>query len=298
MTGEVGETAATGSTLHHFKGVDEHHLCMGIRLIFDPGKGTLMRVACFISGSGTNARKIIERSLESDSKYEVALVFTDVRDDRLDKRGEKRCRAKDISEEYGVAYECSDILDFYLSRGHKSKRDLSLRPEYDLTAQRKVEPYNVDVIALAGYMSIVTEPLMKRFEGRIVNVHPADLSVTEDGRRKFVGMQAVRDAILAGEPALYSTTHVVREKVDYGEILVRSEPVAVQLPEDVSVEHLRRDRKLLRRVAREHQNRLKEVGDWVIYPLTLRMIAEGRFAIDGMGNVYLDGVLVPHGFRL
>ena len=298
MKGEVGENAARALSSHYFKGVDTYHLYMGISLIFDPGRGTPMRVACFMSGSGTNARKIIERSLESDSKYEVALVFTDIRDNRLDKRGEKSCRAKEIAEEYGVAYECSDILDFYLSRGHRSKRDLSLRPEYDLTALGTIEPYDIDVIALAGYMSIVTGPLMKRFEGMIVNVHPADLSVTEDGRRKYVGMHAVRDAIHAGEPALYSTTHVVREKVDYGEILVRSEPVAVQLPEGVSLEHLRWDRKLLSRVAMEHQDKLKEAGDWVIYPLTLQMIAEGRFALDGRGNVYLDGVLAPNGFRL
>jgi len=257
-----------------------------------------MRVACFMSGSGTNARKIIERSLEADSAYRVVLIFTDVRDDRVDKRREKVCRAREIAEEYGVAYECSDILDFYRSRGRRSKRDLSLRPEYDLTVLRKVEPYGVDVIALAGYMSIVTRPLLERFDGRIMNVHPADLSVTDDGRRKYVGMHAVRDAILAGEPALYSTTHVVREEVDHGEILVRSEPVPVRLPEGVSLEDLRRDRKLLRRIAREHQSRLKERGDWVIYPLTLQMIAEGRFALDGRGNVYLDGVLAPHGFRL
>ncbi|MFQ6053057.1 MAG: phosphoribosylglycinamide formyltransferase, partial [Candidatus Bathyarchaeia archaeon] len=271
---------------------------MGIQPIFDPREGAPMRVACFMSGSGTNARKIIERSLERDSRYEVELIFADVRDDRLDREGEKACRAREIAEEYGVAYECSDILDFYRSKGRRSKRDLSLRPEYDLTILRKIDPYGIDVIALAGYMSIVSRPLLERYEGRIVNVHPADLSVMEDGRRKYVGLHAVRDAILAEEPALYSTTHVVREKVDFGEILVRSRPVPVRLPRGVSLEQLRQDRRRLRRIAGEHQDRLKEHGDWVIYPLTLQMIAEGRFALDGRGNVYLDGELVPHGFRL
>jgi len=271
---------------------------MGIRLIFDPSRGTPMRVACFMSGSGTNARKIIERSLEADSRYRVALIFTDVRDDRMGKAGEKACRAREIAEEYGGAYECSDILDFYLSMGHKSKRDLSLRPEYDLTILRKIKPHDIDVIALAGYMSIVTKTLLDRYEGRIVNVHPADLSITEGDHRKYVGLHAVRDVILGGEPALHSTTHVVREKVDYGEILVRSEIVPVQLPRGISLDQLRLERRLLRQVAQEHQNRLKERGDWVVYPLTLQMIAEGRVALDGRGNVYIDGVLAPHGLRL
>jgi len=266
--------------------------------IFDPGVGRRMRVACFMSGSGTNTRKIIERSRGEDAHYEVALIFTDVRDDRVDGSGEKRCRALDIAEEYGIPYECIDILDFYRSRGHRTKRDLSLRPLYDERVMRCIEPHGVDVIALAGYMSIITKPLLDRYRGRIVNVHPADLSVTEGGRRKYVGLHAVRDAILAGERCLYSTTHVVREKVDYGEILMRSKPVPVILPEGVALEDLRRDRALLERVARENQNRLKERGDWVIYPLTLQMIAEGRIALNGRGGVYIDGVLMPNGLRL
>ena len=271
---------------------------MDIKPIFDPVRKAPMRVACFMSGSGTNARKIIERSLKADSEYEVVLIFTDVRDDRRNKGGDKRCRARDIAEEYGIAYECLDIRDFYRSRGHKTRRDLSLRPVFDRMVLGKIAPYDVDVIALAGYMSIVTRPLLDGYEGRIANVHPADLSVTEDGHRKYAGMHAVRDAILEGEPSLYSTTHIVRDEVDHGEILVRSEPLAVELPEGLLLDQLRLDRRLLRRVAREHQDRLKERGDWVIYPLTLQMIAKGRFALNGRGNVYLDGKMAPQGLRL
>ncbi|MCW3992800.1 MAG: formyltransferase family protein [Candidatus Bathyarchaeota archaeon] len=275
-----------------------YHRDMGPHLIFDPSRGTPMRVACFMSGLGTNARRIIERSIEGASRYRVVVIFTDVRDDRRFKSGEKRCRAKDIAEEYGVAHECVDIRDFYRSRGRRMRRDLSLRPEFDLMVLVKIEPYDIDVIANAGYMSIMTEPLLDTYGGRILNVHPADLSVTEGGERKHVGMHAVRDAILAGERELRATTHVVRERVDYGEILVSSEPVGVELPEGVPLEHLRQDERMLRRVVGEHQRRLKERGDWVIYPLTLQMIAEGRFALDGRGNVYLDGVLAPRGLRL
>lgn len=269
-----------------------------VELIFDPTLNRPMRVACFMSGSGTNTRKIIERSLEGDVFYEVTLIFTDVRDDRIDKSGGKRCRALDIAEEYGIPYECIDILDFYRSRGHKTKRDLSLRPLYDGMIVRRIEPYGIDVIALAGYMSIITRPLLDRYPGRIVNVHPADLSKMEGDRRKYVGLHAVRDAILAGERYLYSTTHVVREKVDYGEILVRSKPVPVILPKDLAIDDLKRDRKLLERVVKENQNRLKERGDWVIYPFTLQLIAEGRIALDGKGGVYIDGVFMSNGLRL
>jgi folate-dependent phosphoribosylglycinamide formyltransferase PurN len=270
---------------------------MKVKPIFSPKKGRTMRVACFMSGSGTNARKIIERSLKPDSRYRVVLIFTDIRDDRLNRGGEKMCRAKDIALEYGIAYECVDIRDFYSSRGVK-RTDLSLRPKFDRLVVERIEPHGVDVIALAGYMSITTEPLLERYDGRILNVHPADLSIKEGGGRKYVGIHVVRDAILAGEGELRSSTHVVREKVDYGEVLVVSEPLPVTLPEGFDLEALVRDEGLLERVVDEHQDRLKEPGDWVIYPLTIQMIAEGRFALDGRGNVFLDSELKPNGLRL
>jgi folate-dependent phosphoribosylglycinamide formyltransferase PurN len=47
-------------------------------------------------------------------------------------------------------------MDFYTSRGHSSKKDLSLRPDFDKLVVRGLEKYKVDLIALAGYMSITT----------------------------------------------------------------------------------------------------------------------------------------------
>lgn len=257
-----------------------------------------MRVACFMSGSGTNTRKIIEHSLKKGSEYKVVLIFSDVRDNRLLRNDEKMCLALDIAKEHSIAYDFVDIRDFYHSKGHKTRRDLSLRPEFDLMVLKKLKTHNIDIIANAGYMSIITEPLLEVYEGRILNVHPADLSILEEDKRKYVGMHAVRDAIFAGEKELRSSTHVVRKKVDYGEILVISKPVNIILPEGIDLDTLNRKKELKRQVVREHQNMLKEKGDWIIYPLTLRMIAEGRFGLDGAGGVYIDGVKALYGFRL
>ena len=256
-----------------------------------------MRVACFVSGSGTNARRIIERSLEEDSRYEVSLIFTDVRDDRLRKSGKKRSKAKDIADEYGISYECEDIRDYYGEKGVK-RTDLSLRPEFDRLVVERVTPYGVDLVTLAGYMSITTRPLLEAYQGRMVNVHPADLSIMDGGERKFVGVHVVKDALLAGETELRASTHVVREKVDHGEIFVVSESVPVRIPKSVVLDELARDKKLLKVIVDEHQERLKKRGDWVIYPMTIQMIAEGRFALDGVGGVYVDGVSAPQGYRL
>jgi phosphoribosylglycinamide formyltransferase-1 len=265
--------------------------------IYRPEPGNYMRVACFMSGSGTNARRIIERSQMYGASFKVELIFTDVKDETLGRDGVKACRALDIAKEFGIEYKCVDIIDFYKSRGQTSKRDLSLRPDFDKLVVDAIEAHNIDLIALAGYMSITTIPLLDRYNGRIVNVHPADLSVMVDGERKYVGVNTVRDTILSGEKVLRATTHIVREKVDHGEILVISKPVEVRLPTGVTLEMLRDNRELLKTVVEEHQDRLKREGDWEIYPLTVQMIGEGRFALEN-DLVYLDGETLPNGLRL
>jgi phosphoribosylglycinamide formyltransferase-1 len=265
--------------------------------IYRPESGRLMRVACFMSGSGTNARKIIDRSLQHDSSYRVELIYTDVKDEALDREGKKACKAFDIAKEYGIAYECVDIMDFYKSHGHSSKKDLSLRPAFDRQVVAAIERHRLDIITLAGYMSITTMPLLDRYEGKMINVHPADLSIMANGERKYVGIHTVRDAIIGGEREIRASTHVVREKVDNGEILIVSKPVAVKFPQGVTLEGLRENKELQKSVVEEYQDRLKKEGDWVIYPLTVQMIGEGRFALD-QGIVYLDRKMLSGGLRL
>ena len=267
---------------------------MVITPIFDPSVGHRMRVALFISGSGTNGLRIIEKSKGEKSNFVVTLIFSDIRDTRTKRNGSKRSRAKDIAEKYGICYEYVDIRDFYKERGLK-RTDLSIRPDFDRLVLEKLAGYELDLLINAGYMSIMTPVLLNEYEGRMVNVHPADLSIMDGDRRKYVGIHVVEDAILSGDQKIFSTTHIVREEVDGGEMLVISAPVPVQL--NVPLEKLTDDKKLTKAVVSEHQTRLKEKGDWVVLPMTVHMISEGRFALGAEG-VYLDGKPVPNGYRL
>ena len=244
-----------------------------------------MRVAGFMSGSGTNLLKILERQAELERSpagcpFKVVVVFTD----------NPASNAARIAESWGVPLGVEDILAFYRSRGQGTKKDLSLRPEFDRRVLDVLAPYTVDTIVLAGYMSVVTTPILSAFAGRIVNVHPADLRILEGGRRKYTGDFAVRDAILAGERVLRATTHIVREEVDGGEILMVSAPVEVELPEGVGPDTFpwRDHRDLWNRIAGEHQERLKRKGDWEILPKTLERMALGRYSLDEEGRTYLD----------
>lgn len=258
---------------------------------FDPREaGRTMRVAAFMSGSGTNVLKLLEhaaalRQKEGDSPYKLVFIFSD--------RSDGSCAGERIARQSGIPYFSFDIRAFYRRRGIQrnvgSAGGLAARKEYDAVARKLVQAFAIDVIALGGYMSYLTLE-------RCVNVHPADLSIcSADGGRKYVGDNAVYDAIRAGERELRSSTIWTDAGVDAGPLLMVSEVLKVSLPEPL--EKLLKDRERFQAVVDEHQEQLKKIGDWKIFPRTIELIARGHFALDQENRVYFDGQAVPDGYR-
>jgi len=265
---------------------------MTIIPMFDTQRhGRPLRVAAFMSGSGTNIIKLIEKEKtlqerEGLSPFVVVFIFSD--------RSDGACNGEKIARERGIPYFSYDIRIFHQLRGLKrtaaTPEGLAARKEFDRVGATLISAFDIDIIALGGYMSYITLE-------RGVNVHPADLSIlTPDGKRRYVGDNAVFDAIAAGESVLRSSTLWTDQGVDTGPLLMVSEPLRVELPD--SLETLKRDREKLIRIADEHQDRLKEIGDWKIFPETVTMIAKGRFALDEQNQVYVDGKPVPDGYRM
>lgn len=265
---------------------------MKITPIFDPqASGRAMRVAAFMSGSGTNVIRLLEREKELENRrggspFKTAFIFSD-RSDGVS-AGEK------IALDAGIPYFSYDIRKFYSLRGlkrtHLTPEGMAARKEFDSVASRLTKAFEIDIIALAGYMSYLTL-------SRSVNVHPGDLSIlTPDGKRQWVGDHAVADAIASGETSLRASTIWTDAGVDTGPLLMVSNPLKVELP--IPLPDLLRDQRAFKKVVDEHQRRLKEIGDWKIFPLTVEMIGKGRFSLDENNNVYVDGHPVPKGYRL
>ena len=106
--------------------------------------------------------------------------------------------------------------------------DMAARRDYDRATAARLAPYRPDLVLLASYLYILTDPILEAFPGRIANVHGSDLARTRpDGRPLYPGLSAVRDAIRAGEAETRATAHVVTERLDDGPILLRSRPFAV-----------------------------------------------------------------------
>jgi folate-dependent phosphoribosylglycinamide formyltransferase PurN len=249
-----------------------------------------MRVAAFLSGSGSNVRRLIERwkQLEFEEgtpPFEVVVLFSD--------RADGSCAGESIAVEHCLPYVSYDIRAFHRSRGLKRSikkpEGMAARREFDKVPSLVIKAFDVDVVALGGYMSYTTIP-------GCVNVHPADLSIKDNtGRRKYVGDHAVRDAVLAGETELRSSTLWTDKGVDTGPILMVSKPIPVKLP--IPLPELIKDNARFEKTIDGLQENLKKDGDWKIFPGTIEMIARGRFSLDAGGMMYVDGSPAPDGLR-
>lgn len=255
--------------------------------LYDPANGQ-MRVAGLMSRKGNTLIKLIEYEKELDSifgksPYKVVVIFSD----------NSESKASEIGEAFGIPVIIRDINSYYLSIRHP-KTDIEARKKYDKRTVDELRQYNINACIYAGYMSIATAPLVNAFLG--INIHNADLTVTENGKRKYrgFGQKCVENAILAGDKAIKSTTHILDEDLDTGHILMVSEPVEVILPKNFD----HNDEIIVENAALANQERLKQIGDFVILPKTVEYIALGRYSIDEFENIYFDGVMCTEGVRL
>jgi folate-dependent phosphoribosylglycinamide formyltransferase PurN len=259
---------------------------MELTKLYNESNG-VMRVAGLMSGSGSNIVKILEfqRNYEAefgDLPFEVVCLFSD----------NPNSNAQQIGKNFNLPVVIRDINEFNNSKNVSKKDSLNARPEFDQGTIEELSRYEATVAAYAGYMSIATVPLINAFLG--INVHPADLSILDSKEnRKYTGAHAVKDAILAEEKYLSSSTHIIEEKVDCGRILMVSSPIEVILENDFDPNN----RKHVKSAENYNQERLKKQGDWIIFPKTLLYLAQGRFSKDKEDNLYFDGKRIPNGLR-
>jgi phosphoribosylglycinamide formyltransferase 1 len=184
-----------------------------------------MRVGVLASGSGTNLQAMI------DHKLPIVVVLAD-----------RSCGALDVARGAGIAAELVERTDFGATFD---------RVAYTHQVVDALERHQVELVAMAGFGTILEKPVHDAFPDRIVNTHPALLPA-------FRGWHAVRDALDYGVKITGVTVHLAQLEVDDGPILAQ-EPVAV-LPGDTeatlherikNVEH-RLYPEVIERLVREH----------------------------------------------
>jgi phosphoribosylglycinamide formyltransferase-1 len=165
-----------------------------------------MRIVVLVSGSGTNLQAVIDAVRDGRLDAEIAAVGSDV----------PGCRGLKRAAEAGIQTFTVAPADF------------ATRPEWNRALEEAVASNHPDVVLLAGFMRILDADFVARFEGRLVNTHPALLP-------SFPGAHGVRDALAHGVKITGVTVHLVDSGVDTGPILAQA---AVPVLEDDTEEAL------------------------------------------------------------
>jgi phosphoribosylglycinamide formyltransferase-1 len=167
-----------------------------------------VRLCVLVSGSGT----ILEAMLSSG--LEVTLVASD-----------RACRGLDVAKQAGVE---AILIDRGAFGGFTKEFD---RDAYSQALADVLVSRRIDLVAMAGFGTIVTTPLHAAFPGRILNTHPSLLP-------EFKGWHAIAQALAAGVPESGCTVHVATEALDDGPILAQRR-VAVLAGDDEQSLHER-----------------------------------------------------------
>jgi phosphoribosylglycinamide formyltransferase-1 len=192
-----------------------------------------LRVGVLASGGGTNLQALLD-SVHGEDALVVAVAS-----DRSDAHALQRAR------DAGVDTAVFPLTDY----AGRAARDGAIAA---WLAERDVE-----LVVLAGYMALLTSPLLRRFEGRVVNIHPSLLPA-------FPGIRAIEQALAYGVKVFGVTVHFVEDDggVDTGPVLLQR---AIELPDATDPDDvLRRLRPL------EH----------ALLPEAVRLVARGAVSRD------------------
>jgi phosphoribosylglycinamide formyltransferase-1 len=206
----------------------------------------IKNIVVLISGRGTNLNALLETSAEERWDERPGAHIAAVVSSRADAAGLEFARAAGIP---------SHVV---------SNADFASRAAFDDALADVIDRYSPALVVLAGFMRVLSADFVRRYEGRLVNIHPSLLPL-------FPGLHTHRKALAAGVRVHGATVHFVSHEVDGGAIIAQA-AVPVQPDDD--------EASLAERVlAQEHR----------LLPRAVKLVLEGRVRFDSE-RVVLAGV--------
>ncbi len=152
-----------------------------------------VRVAVLISGRGSNMLALSEhKRRDPDRSYRIVLVASNVPD----------ARGLVLAKRFGIRTWA------------KSHQGMT-RAEFDLLLDEALHAHEVEIVALAGYMRLLSPGFVDEWEGRLLNIHPSLLPLHK-------GLDTHRRAILAGDEYAGCSVHIVTADLDSGPVIARA----------------------------------------------------------------------------
>lgn len=191
------------------------------------------QIAVLVSGGGTNLQALInEEKLGHIPHGHIALVISNKKDALALKRAEK-----------------AEIPAIYIKRDRKNPKDFEEKL-LKLMAEKEI-----DMVVLAGFLSILSADFIRHFPNRIVNIHPSLIPAFSGPG--YYGIKVHEKVLERGVKLTGATVHLVNEITDGGKILLQK---AVKVLEDDSPESL--------------QKRVMEEAEWVLLPQAVENLAK------------------------
>jgi len=197
------------------------------------------KVGILISGRGSNMAALIDAAAGRDYPAEISFVASD----KPDAPGLALATAKGIPS------------------GVVERSKFSSKTAHDEAIDAALQTFGVEIVALAGYMRLLTTPFVQKWRGRLINIHPALLPL-------FKGLDTHKRALEAGVRVHGCTVHFVTPDMDDGPIIAQAAVPVVLGDSEATLS----DRVL----KAEHQ----------LYPAALKLVADGKARLDGDRTVF------------
>ena len=196
----------------------------------------MLRIAVCVSGGGTNLQAIID-SIADGTIRNAELV-------------------KIISNKPGV-YALERAKNAGVESAVVSPKEYGTREEFNEALLKSIDDCSPDLIVLAGFLVVLPEAIVKKYAGKIINIHPSLIpSFCGDG---YYGLKVHEAALSRGVKVTGATVHFVDEGTDTGPIILQK---AVYIKDGDTPEVL--------------QKRVMEEAEWIILPKAIDMIANGE----------------------
>lgn len=197
-------------------------------------------IVILISGRGSNMESLLKAVADGSLPVRVAAVISN------------RPGAKGL--EIAAAQEVETCVVDHMR--------FDSRESFDATMIKTIDSYSPDLVVLAGFMRILTDDFVRRYEGRLLNIHPSLLP-------SFPGLHTHRQALAEGVRVHGCTVHFVTPQLDHGPVVVQAAVPVLDCDDEATL--------AARVLIQEHQ----------IYPMAVRWFAEERLCLVD-GHVVFD----------
>ena len=208
----------------------------------------IKRIGVLVSGGGTNLQALIDAEKAGGlGGGKIALV---------------------ISSKPGV-YALERAKNNGIEAITLARKDYESVSDYSLALADRLSEAKIDLVVLAGFLTIIDENMYVRFENRIINVHPA--LIPSFCGKGYYGLRVHEAALEKGVKISGATVHIVTPECDAGPIILQK---AVEVKENDTPESL--------------QKRIMEEAEWKILPEAVKLFCEDRITVKD-GKAFIKG---------